>query len=166
MVRKMSETGSAGSLELLVKAMDSAIWELGEGFKGLPDEDVWRRADPRLLSIGELACHVCYWEAESFLGTEFESPLVTAAARYYTTHVDQPFSLPMGADDVFREVQRIHVACAASLRANPPDPEADSPYRKDWKWGTLVEYQAFHIAYHTGQVYSVRHLLGHQPVDN
>ena len=40
------------SLDLVLKALDTAMWEMGEAFKGLPDANVWRRAHPRLLSVG------------------------------------------------------------------------------------------------------------------
>lgn len=155
------------TMDLLVKALDTAHWEMGEAFKELPDIDVWRRPDPRLLSVGELACHVAYWEAQSFLGEGgTESPLIVPAARYYTSHSAEPFELSMGAEEVFKELQRIHALCKDSFTAHPHDSEEPNPNRNDWTWGWTLEYQAFHLAYHTGQMYSVRHLLGHQPVDN
>ncbi|HRI44515.1 MAG TPA: DinB family protein [Fimbriimonadaceae bacterium] len=154
------------SLDLLLKALDTAHWQMSEAFKGLPDADVWTRPDPRLLSVGELAAHVAYWEAQSFVGEGTESPLAVAAARYYTTNAVEPFSLNLGAEAVLHEVQRIHDLCKASFFANPHDSEEPNPNREGWTWGMTLEYQAFHVAYHTGQMYSVRHLLGHQPVDN
>jgi uncharacterized damage-inducible protein DinB len=155
------------SLDILMQALDTAIWELGEGFKGLSDDDVWRRAHPRLLSVGELAAHIAYWEAKSFMGDGFESPLTAnEAARYYDPNVDEPYALPLGAESVYDEVKRVHEACKAAYAANPPDSEDANPFREGWTWGKLVEYQVFHIAYHTGQVYSVRHLMGHETVDN
>jgi len=154
------------SMELLVKGLDTAIWEMGEAFKGLPDEDVWKRPDPRLLSVGEIAAHVAYWEAQSFFGEGFESPFAASAARYYTTSAPEPFELSIGAEAVYAEVKRIHEAAKASFLANPHDSEEPNPYRGNWTWGSTLEYQAFHIAYHTGQMYSVRHLLGHETVDN
>lgn len=151
--------------DLLLKALDTAHWEMGEAFKGLPDDDVWRRAHPKLLSIGELAAHVGYWEAQSFIG-EFESPLTDGLAKYYTTNVDAPFTKPLGAEQVYDELKRIHQACKAAFLAEPRNPGDKCPTRQDWTWGGLVEYQVFHLSYHTGQMYSVRHLMGHQTVDN
>lgn len=155
------------NLDLLVKALDTAHWEMSEAFKGLPDADVWRRAHPRLLSVGELAAHIAYWEAQSFLGEGgAESPLFMPEARYYTANADEPFSLDLGAEAVLAEVQRIHALCKATFAADPKDSEHPNPNRNDWTWGWTLEYQAFHVAYHTGQMYSVRHLLGHETVDN
>lgn len=154
------------NLDMLVKAWDTAHWEMGEAFKGLPDDDVWKRPHPRLLSVGELACHVAYWEAQSFFGEAFESPLRLGTARYYTSNSDEPFSLPLGAEELYAEVKRIHEACKAEFTAHPHDSEELNPFRDNGSWGWTVEYQAFHLAYHTGQMYSVRHLLGHETVDN
>lgn len=153
-------------LDLLMKALDTAVWEMGEAFKGLEDTDVWARPHPRLLSIGEMASHVAYWEALSFLGEGFESPLTATYAHYYTSAVEKPFTLDLGAAAVLAEIQGIHAACKASFLADPRDSEEKNPHRQDWTWGILVEYQAFHFAYHTGQMFTTRHLLGHQTVDN
>jgi uncharacterized damage-inducible protein DinB len=154
------------ALDQLMQALDKAVWEMSEALNGLPDEDTWRRPDPRLLSVGEIAAHVAYWESQSFLGEGTESPLVTAAARYYPSHVKEPFQLSLGADAVLEEILRIHDLCKASFEANPHDSEESNPNRDGWTWGSTVEYQVIHVAYHTGQMYSVRHLLGHETVDN
>lgn len=154
------------SLDLLMKALDTTVWEMSEAFKDIPDEDVWKRPVPQLLSVGEIAAHVAYWEAQSFFGENFDSPLALASARYYTSNVSEPYSLPMKAEEVFAEVRRVHEACKAHFAAHPHDSEEANPNRGDWTWGFTVEYQVFHIAYHTGQIYSVRHLLGHQTPDN
>jgi hypothetical protein len=154
------------NLDMVVKAWDTAHWEMGEAFKGLSDEDVWRRAHPRLLSIGELAAHVGYWEAQSFFGESFETPLSVGAARYYSANAAGPFTLPIGAEELYAELKRIHEACKAEFVAGPKDSEELNPHRENASWGWTIEYQAFHLAYHTGQMYSVRHLLGHETVDN
>jgi hypothetical protein len=153
-------------LDVLMKSLDMAHWEMSEAFGGLQDEDVWKRADPRLLSVGELAAHVAYWEAQSFFGEGFESPLTVAMARYYTTNVDEPFTLALGAEEVLAEVRRVHEACKAAFNAQPPSPDEVNAHRGDWTWAFTIQYQVFHVAYHTGQMYSVRHLLGHETVDN
>ena len=72
----------------------------------------------------------------------------------------------MGAEEVYKEVQRIHGLCKAAFEANPHDSEEKNPNREGSTWGWTLEYQGFHVAYHTGQMYSVRHLLGHETVDN
>ncbi len=151
--------------EEAVKPIDSAIWEMSEAFVHLADQDVWVRAHPRLLSVGELAAHVAFGEARWILG-EFESPFFTDQIGYYPTTVEQPLLLELGAEAVYAEVKRVHEACKAHFLTSRPALDAKSPFRDDWAWGYTIEYMAFHIAYHTGQVYSVRHLLGHETADN
>jgi uncharacterized damage-inducible protein DinB len=151
--------------EEALKPLDSAIWELGEVFKGLSDEDVWVRPHPRLLSIGELAAHVAYGEVQSILG-EFESPLFAKAATYYPKILAEPVTVDLGAEALYAEVKRLHEACKAHVLTEQPDLAGKSPHRTGWTWSYILEYGAFHIAYHLGQMYSARHLLGHETEDN
>lgn len=150
----------------LLDALDLAHWELSEAFKELPDGDVWRRADPRLLSVGEIAVHIGYWEAQSFLGDHYSGPFAVDAKNYYRSNVDKPIALTLTSEDVFAELQRIHADSKAAFLAEMPALDHKNPYREGWTWGFTLQYQAFHIAYHAGQIYSVRHLLGHETVDN
>lgn len=152
--------------DVLMKALDTAHWELSEALQGLPNADAWKRPHPRLLSVGEQVAHIVYWEAQSFLGASAVSPLIVEVSRYYTATVDQSFELPIGADALSGEVKRVHEECRAAFLAQSPDLDAKNPHRGDWTWRSALEYQAFHVAYHTGQIYAVRHLLGHQTVDN
>lgn len=162
-----NELNTMPNLDLIIKALNTAHWELGEAFKNLPDEDVWKRAHPSLLSVGELAAHIAYWEARSILGEgAIESPICEKAAQYYTINAPAPFQLPLKAEEVYAELTRVHDACKNQITENPRDSEDPNPNREGWTWGMTLEYQAFHLAYHTGQIYSVRHLLGHQTEDN
>lgn len=157
---------SMANLDLMIAALDAGHWELGEAFKGLPDEDVWKRAHPRLLSVGELATHIAYWEDVGATGGTSESPFLKQYARYYTSSVETPIVLDFGAEALYREVERVHGAVKAALVAAQPDSEDKNPHREGWTWGYSLGYMAFHVAYHTGQIYSVRHLLGHDTEDN
>jgi|SRR5579862_1607007 len=161
------------TLAPLIEAWDEAHREFAIALGGLRDEDLWKRAHPRLLSVGELAGHVAYWQAVWTLGggndrpdlaqLPIRSPLLDHAFRYYTTNVDHAFELSLGTAHVIEEVKRIHEAAKAAVRDNGKD----DPCQSQWgTWGNLVQYQVFHVAYHTGQAYSVRHLLGHETEDN
>jgi hypothetical protein len=164
---------SMSSLTPLIEAWDEGHREFGIALGGLPDEDLWKRAHPRLLSVGELAGHIAYWQAVWVLGggndrpdlerLPIQSQLVDHSFRYYTTQVDHPFWVELGTAQVLAEVARVHEAAKEAVaRIGKED-----PYPGQWgTWGNLVQYQAFHVAYHTGQVYSVRHLLGHETEDN
>lgn len=151
---------------MLVKSLDSAVWEVTEAMDGLPDADVWQRPDLRLWSIGELAAHLCYWEAQSFFGDSFTSPLADARARYYDGESQQPFALSMGTQELHAELKRVHEACRAALLEMAPSLDDQNPHRPEWTWIQTLMYQTFHFGYHVGQMFSVRHLLGHQTPDN
>lgn len=157
----------------LVKAWDEAHRELAIALGGLSDEDLWTRAHPRLLSVGELAGHIVYGQAVWVLGPgsyrpdlealAIKSPLLDHGFGYYTDQVDQPFRVSLGTAQVLEEIARIHEASKAAVAGK----EADDAYPGQWgTWGNMVQYQVFHVAYHTGQAYSVRHLMGHETEDN
>lgn len=161
---------SVSTLAPLIEAWDESHRELVIALGGLPDGDLWKRAHPRLLSVGELAGHIAYWEAVQTMGGDpldlaqlpIQSPLLNEGFRYYTTSVGRPLSLGLGSQEVLQEVKRIHAAAKAAIDGKGKD----DPHPKWGTWGNLVQYQVFHVAYHTGQVYSVRHLLGHETEDN
>jgi uncharacterized damage-inducible protein DinB len=161
------------TLAPLIEAWDEGHREFAIALGGLPDEDLWTRAHPRLLSVGELAGHVAYGQAIWTMGDgskqpdlepfPIKSPLIDHAFRYYLNQVDQPVKLDIGTARVLDELTKIHQA-ARSIAGTK---ESDDIYPGHWRtWGNLVQYQAFHVAYHTGQAYSVRHLMGHETEDN
>jgi hypothetical protein len=157
----------------LIQCWDEAHREFAIALNGTPDADLWKRAHPGLLSVGELAAHVAYWQAVWITGEgnhrpdlsklPISSPLVHEAVSYYTHNAGQPFTLELSTQAVMDEVMRVHEAAKAAVA----DRGKDEPYPGQWgTWGNLVQYQAFHVAYHAGQVYSVRHMLGHETEDN
>jgi len=160
-------------LDLLIHAWDQAHWELTQAFIGLTDEDLWRRPHPKLLSIGELAGHIIYWESDKFTGFlpedsphYIDSDLRDPGFRYYTTEVDEPVSLEMGVEEILAEIARVHSHTKQALLELDPDKDDYIPGQTQATWGFYLEYTGFHIAYHTGQAYSVRHLMGHTTTDN
>src|SRR5689334_21099183 len=55
-------------IDAFLQGLELGFFEVGEAFSGLADDHVWRRPAEGLLSIGELAGHVAYWEAVKFAG--------------------------------------------------------------------------------------------------
>jgi len=157
-------------------SLELGLFEAGEAFKGLADANVWRRPAPNLLSVGELAGHMAYWQAIRLAGEgedpakcRVSSPLVDTRFRCYdATLAAAPGErhLAMGAEDVLAELTRVHRESVAHFRARNPDPESPVPGLPGWTYGEQLKYLVFHNAYHTGQIYSVRHLLGEHPPDN
>ena len=161
------------TLDPLIEAWDEGHREFKISMGGVPEGDLWKRAHPRLLSLGELAAHVAYWQAVWIMGggdhspdlgqLPVQSPLLDPGFRYYTSQVDRPHQVSLGVAQLVEDVLRVHEAAKAFVSGFGKD----DAYPGQWgTWGNLVQYQAFHVAYHTGQIYSVRHLLGHETEDN
>ncbi|CAN5593856.1 hypothetical protein BH11ARM2_BH11ARM2_04890 [soil metagenome] len=165
-------------MEAYYSMLELAFFELGEAFKGLADENVWKRPAGPLLSVGELAGHIAYWEAVRFAGEggspwpdpakcRVKSPLIDARFAYYTHTVEaSPAALALSADQVHAELLRVHQESLANLKALNPNPESEPPGLPGWTYRESLKYTVFHVSYHTGQIYSVRHLLGEQTPDN
>lgn len=168
-------------LDTYLKTLDLCYFEVTEAFKGLQDDHVWKRPASGLLSVGELAGHVAYWEAvrcggdgedgsaqRDLSNCKIKSPLLDARFAYYTTTIETAPSethLAMTAEQVLNELLRVHQESMGFLKAVNPDMGDKAPH---WHsdYGDLLRYVIFHIAYHTGQMYSVRHLLGEETPDN
>ncbi len=161
--------------------LDLGYFEVGEAFKGLADENVWRRPPGGLLSVGELAGHIAYWEAVRFAGEsggeqpdltkcKVKSLLIDARFAYYPkTQAAAPSAehFAMSAELVGSELMRVHQESVAYFKSLAPDMNSRAPWwSPNSNYGEYLKYAAFHVAYHTGQMYSVRHLLGESPPDN
>lgn len=55
-------------LEAYLKLLGQGFYEATFAFEGLADENVWKRPSEGLLSVGELAGHIAYWEAVRLTG--------------------------------------------------------------------------------------------------
>jgi len=167
--------------EVYLKVLDVGYFEVTEAFKGLADENVWKRPAEGLLSVGEMAAHIAYWEAVRLAGEGGERPPDLAKCRVSSPLVDHRFNyysttlatlpseqhLAMTAEQVCQELVRIHEAAVADFKTRNPDLESCPPgWPSGHTYGDFLRYLAFHIAYHTGQVYSARHLLGEETPDN
>ena len=167
-------------LEDCLELLEQDFFEIGEAFKGLADENVWKRPAEGLLSVGELAGHVAYWQAVRLAGEgedmakcRVRSLLIDPRFRYYPSTIETPPSeqhLAMTADQVCTELLRVHEESVAHFKSLNPDlgdpPPGLSPGLAGNTYGTSLKYLVFHVAYHTGQIYSVRHLLGEETPDN
>jgi hypothetical protein len=172
-------------LEVYLSLLEQGYYEVKFAFEGLADENVWKRPAPGLLSVGELAGHIAYWEAVRLAGEggdlaehitpdltkcRVSSPLIDHRFAYYPKTITTPPSeqhQTMTAEQVCNELLRVHEEAVAHFKALNPDPESNPPgWSSDWTYRSFLEYLTFHIAYHTGQMYSVRHLLGENTPDN
>lgn len=162
------------SLDLLIAAWDEGHREFNIALEGLPDKDVWVRPHEKLLSIGEIAGHLAYYEAvygvgpapENLSDLPIKSVLISRDFQYYTSNIGQPLSLDLTSETIQEEVSRIHDFAKSHIESLDPEFDDPVPGSPTATWGGYVQYLAFHVAYHTGQIYSGRHMLGHIPEDN
>jgi hypothetical protein len=164
-------------LETYLKILELDFFEVTEAFGGLADENVWKRPASALLSVGELAGHIAYWEAIRFAGEgqdvakcKVQGPLIDKRFAYYPTTLAAqpgPEHLALGAEAVCKELLRVHAETMKHLRGLNPALEGAVPgWSAHWTYEESLKYTIFHVAYHTGQMYSVRHLLGEVTADN
>ncbi len=163
-------------LETYLDLLDQDFYEAKFAFEGLADEHVWKRPAEGLLSVGEIAGHIAYWEAIRLAGEgedlskcRVSSLLVDKRFRYYPDTIATPPSqqhLAMTAEQVCAELLRVHEEGVAHLKALNPDLGSAVPGLGQWTYGGQLNYLVFHVAYHVGQMYSARHLLGETPPDN
>ena len=158
-------------LDTQSQAWDSAFWEFSLVFEDLNDADLWVRPHENLLSIGEITCHIVYYltmyanklAADPMLA----SPLSVKDASYYLHNVGSPIQLKMSVADVAAEVDRVQRDVKAVFLASTAERDEPLAFNGPGEtFGQFADYMVFHIAYHTGQAFSVRHLMGHKTNDN
>lgn len=165
--------------ESYLSFLDLAYYEATFAFQDLDDNNVWRRPSSQILSIGELAGHIAYWEAIKFAGTNGEmdpakckvsSPLIDIRFQYYTTSLETTpaqVHMEMGAHQVCSELLRVHNEAVAQLRTLNVDLTSNVPgWPEHATYDWFLKYATFHASYHIGQMYSVRQMLGDVPPDN
>ena len=177
-------------VEAYLETLELGYFEVSEAFGGLSDANVWKRPAEGLLSVGELAGHIAYWEAVRLAGEGGEpepeangislmpdlakcrvsSPLIDHRFSYYPNTIATPPSeqhLAMTAEQVHSELVRVHNESVADFKARNPDLDSIPPgWSAHWTNREFLKYLAFHVGYHTGQMYSARHLLGEETPDN
>ena len=164
-------------VEVYLQLLEQGYYEVKFAFEGLADENVWERPAEGLLSVGELAGHIAYWKAIRLAGEgedpaqcRVSSPLIDNRFGYYPKTMETPPSeqhLAMTAEQVCGELLRVHEESVAHFKALNPDPDIRIPgCPTGFTYGEYLQYAVFHVAYHTGQMYSVRHLLGEKTPDN
>jgi hypothetical protein len=170
-------------IEAYLELLEQGYYEVKFAFEGLADENVWKRPADGLLSVGELAGHIAYWEAvrlaseggnespeQNLAQCRVSSPLIDHRFAYYPmTLAASPSEqhLAMTAGQVCQELVRVHDESVANFKALNPDVENSTPgWPANFTYAEYLKYASFHVAYHTGQMYTVRHLLGDSPPDN
>ena len=160
-------------VEAYLEVLELGYFEVKEAFEGLADENVWKRPAQGLLSVGELAGHIAYWEAVKLAGEGGEpepdlakcrvsSPLIDQRFGYYPATIATPPSdqhLAMTAEQVCKELLRVHEEAVAHFKVLNPGLDSTPPgYPPHYNYGHFLKYATFHVAYHTGQMLSLIHI--------
>jgi uncharacterized damage-inducible protein DinB len=171
-------------LETYLDLLELDYFELGEALEGLADENVWKRPTENSLSVGEIVGHICYAEATRLGGVRYRSedatkdmgafsissPLIDRRLAYYPVTLTTPPSNEhrmMTASDLRSELARVHAESLAAFRKSNPDLDSlVEGLHHEITHKENLKYMIFHMAYHTGQIYVTRHLLGEETVDN
>lgn len=163
-------------LATYLNLLELGYFELGEALTGLQDENLWQRPHPTCLSVGELAAHMAYAQAVRLAGegrdlakSKIQSPLLYQSLVYYPYIIESSppaEALALTADQLRQETFRILKESTDYLRALNPDLDSLVPGLDGLTHEENLKYMVFHIAYHTGQIYSTRHLLGEQTPEN
>src|SRR5436309_15540959 len=105
-------------VDAYLSVLELGHYELKIAFERLADENVWKRPAEGLLSVGELAGHMAYWEAIRLAGEgedqskcKVTSPLIDPRFRYHPESLANPLSDPllaMTAEQVHSELVRVH----------------------------------------------------------
>ncbi len=165
-----------------LNVLELGYYEVGFAFEGLADENVWKRPATGLLSVGELAGHMAYGEAIHLAGECGDDgyPDLTKC-RVSSLLIDHRFAyLPRTLDalpseehralsgaQVLAELLRVHAESVADFTARDLDLNLPVPgWSPEWTGKNVLQYMAFHVAYHTGQMFTARHLLGELTPDN
>src|ERR1043166_5145656 len=119
-------------LEAYLKLLDQGFFEVKFAFEGLADEKVWKRPAEGLLSVGELAGHIAYWEAVRLAGEgedlskcKISSPLIDRHFRYHPSTLASELpdeARAMTCEQVLSELLRVHKESIANFKALNPDP--------------------------------------------
>lgn len=173
--------GHKSMLDTYLDILNESYFEASEAFRGLRDENVWKRPAETLLSIGEIAGHMAYWEAVKFAGNpdskevdvaecKVKSPLVDRRFRYYPTTLQEPPTpelLSMTAEQVGSDLQRVHTEAMVHFRQLNPDLDSQpSGWMTGNTYRAYLRYAIIHVSYHVGEIYTIRHLLGETTPDN
>lgn len=163
----------------LVEAWHWMYFETDLAFGGLSEENLHRRPADGLLSVSEHVAHVARSEASIVNRYLFgQEPNDWADCLFRQPEFGWPPTMlegPVNAELSRMTVREVmdayleqHGRCYKLARGL--DLEPDHAFEDDWSRVRTVRDRlriaAYHVAYHTGQIYSVRHFLGEETPEN
>lgn len=177
-------------LDIYTEGMDQEVRHLVEAWHwmyfetdlvlgGVHAEHLHRRPAPNLISISEHLAHVARSEASivcRYLAGQADHEWHTSVLRkpifgWPPTMLESDVDVELASMDLDAlkgEYLRLHEECYAL--ALTLDLSADCEFQDGWDRVTSVRDRlriaAYHVGYHAGQIYTVRHLFGEETPEN
>lgn len=166
--------------QVLLSAIEEAYRDAEGAFSGIREENFHRRPSSTILAISEQAVHIAQCEALLLLGALLQkspsewgitSPLLHEQYDYPPNALAHPIPdtiLTLSPKDIYPELRKVHDFIMQNLKGF--DKDADQMVLTPWgetltvRW--CLTYSAYHVAYHIGQVYCIRHFLGEETPNN
>lgn len=163
----------------LIEAWHWMYFETDLVLGGIKDEHLHLRPGANLIAISEHLAHVARSEASiicRYLAGQQDAEWQTSVLTkdifgWPPTMLEQPIDpdlAAMGLSEIAAEYLNLHERCyqvALTLDLSP-----DHVFDDAWERVTTVRDRlriaAYHVAYHAGQIYSVRHMLGEDTPEN
>ena len=164
----------------LVEAWDWSYVDFDMAFDGMSVETLHRRASPASISIAEMAAHTVYSEASIILRYLLGIPKEEWGDHFMLRDPygwpprilespPRPELLKMSVEEVKQAWMEHHRVFVQRLQ-NFELP-ADHRFNDEWSDAapdveTRLRFAAYHVAYHIGQIYALRQVLGEETPDN
>lgn len=158
----------------IVDSLEFNYLDADRALDGVEPSHLHVRINPQTLSISEQVAHIAYCEALGVFGFldersqdewPVESRLLQPTFWYPPEMLNSPIHndlVTMDLSAIKSEWQNVHRSVVARLREL--EQTVDAPMPKAWApdktVGGHLRYLSYHVAYHVGQIYLMRHLLG------
>ncbi len=164
----------------LIRAWDWSFVDLDMAFEGLSLDTLHHRPNQNTISIAEIAAHTVYSEASIILRYLLGVPkedwgdhlMLRDPYGWPPTileHPPKPELLAMNPQEVKQSWRDQHQRILTALDGYDKGP--DHRFQDEWSEAapdveTRLRFAAYHVAYHIGQIYTIRHILGEDTPDN
>jgi hypothetical protein len=163
-----------GEIQTLLKFWEFSYLDVSNALKDVQEEHLHVRLEPNALAISEIVAHISYCEAQAILSIllgkpkerwGIQSPLFDDRNWYPPEILARPIRSELQAlsiSDVATEFNRVHefVRAAAQGYDVPAATELKGAWGNEPTVRSHLSYVGYHVAYHVGQIYLTRHLLG------
>ncbi len=163
----------------LVEAWNWMYFEVDLVFDGIQAENLHRRPASNLISISEHCAHLVRSEASIVERYLFGRPpeqwadslMRRAVFGWPPTMLESPVETDLALltlAEVKDSLVREHERCLRSAQALalPASHQFDDDWTRCRTVADRLRIAAYHVAYHMGQIYSARHMLGEETPEN